>query len=45
MNIVIAMIFSIGIKRIAAALEIISQILITNSVGIVEYGVYTVSGK
>lgn len=41
MDIVFAMILSIGIKVIAAVLEIAIQMLITNGVGVSEYGNYT----
>ena len=41
MNIVFAMILSIGIKGISAIVEIAIQMLITNGVGIREYGEYT----
>lgn len=41
MNIVFAIIISIGIKGIAAGLEIITQMLMTNYVGVSEYGTYT----
>lgn len=40
MDIVVAMILSIGIKVIAAVLEIAIQMLITNGVGVSEYGNY-----
>ena len=40
MNIVFAMILSIGIKVIAAVLEIVIQMLITNGSGVSEYGNY-----
>lgn len=41
MDIVIAMILSIGIKGISAIVEIAIQMLITNGVGVSEYGDYT----
>ena len=41
MNIVFAMILSIGIKAVSAVIEIAIQMLITNKVGISEYGNYT----
>lgn len=41
MNLVFAMILSIGIKGISAIVEIAIQMLITNSVGVSEYGEYT----
>ena len=40
MDIVFAMMLSIGIKAIAAVLEIVIQMLITNGVGVSEYGNY-----
>lgn len=41
MNLVFAMILSIGIKGISAIVEIAIQMLITNGVGVSEYGEYT----
>lgn len=41
MNLVFAMILSIGIKAISAIVEIAIQMLITNGVGVSEYGEYT----
>ena len=41
MDIVFAMILSIGIKGISAVVEIAIQMLITNGVGVSEYGDYT----
>lgn len=41
MNLVFAMILSIGIKGISAIVEIVIQMLITNDVGVSEYGQYT----
>ena len=41
MNLVFAMILSIGIKGISAIVEIAIQMLITNGVGVSEYGDYT----
>lgn len=41
MNIVFAMILSIAIKAISAVVEIAIQMLITNGVGVSEYGNYT----
>ena len=41
MDIVFAMILSIGIKGISAVVEIAIQMLITNGVGVSEYGNYT----
>ena len=41
MNLVFAMILSIGIKGISAIIEIAIQMLITNSAGVSEYGDYT----
>lgn len=42
MNLVFAMMLSIGIKGISAIVEIAIQMLITNGVGVSEYGEYTV---
>lgn len=41
MNLFLAMILSIGIKGISAIVEIAIQMLITNGVGVSEYGEYT----
>ena len=41
MNIAIAMILSIGVKAIAAVLEVVTQATITNGVGVSEYGDYS----
>ncbi len=41
MNIVFAMILSIGIKSISAIVEIVIQMVITNGIGVSEYGNYT----
>ena len=41
MNIVFAMILSVGIKAISAIVEIAIQMLITNGVGVREFGEYT----
>lgn len=41
MNLVFAMILSIGIKGISAIVEIAIQMLITNGIGVSEYGEYT----
>lgn len=41
MNLVFAMILSIGIKGISAIIEIAIQMLITNGAGVSEYGEYT----
>lgn len=41
MNLFLAMILSIGIKAISAIVEIAIQMLITNGVGVSEYGEYT----
>ena len=41
MNLLFAMILSIGIKGISAIVEIAIQMLITNGVGVSEYGEYT----
>lgn len=41
MDLVYAMILSIGIKGISAIVEIAIQIIITNSIGVSEYGEYT----
>ena len=41
MELVFAMILSIGIKAISAIIEIAIQMLITNSAGVTEYGNYT----
>ena len=41
MDIALAMILSIGVKGLAAVLEVVTQALITNDVGVSEYGNYT----
>lgn len=41
MNLAIIMLLSIGVKAVAAVLEIVIQMLITNGAGVSEYGTYT----